>query len=81
MNALNTFSSKELVSRFIRDFGISNNNMAADLYEWIGDAIQGIGYGANVEIRTEKVCIENHRGNFPCGLLNIIGVMYKKEIY
>jgi hypothetical protein len=77
MNALNTFSSKELITRFIKDFGISNNNMAADLYEWIGDAIQGIGYGANVEIKTEKVCIENHRGNFPCGLLNIIGVMYK----
>lgn len=77
MKALNTFSSKELVARFIRDFGISNNNMAADLYEWIGDAIQGIGYGANVEIKTAEVCIENHRGCYPCGLLNIIGVMYK----
>lgn len=76
MQGLKTFSSKELIARFIQDFGISSSGISANMYEWIGDAVQGIGYSANIEILTKKICIENHRGNFPCGLINIIGVLY-----
>lgn len=78
-NNLQLLSSKQIIARIYNDFGIANNSLAASIYEWIGDAVQGIGYGANFDIYTTKVCIENHRGVYPCGIISVIGVLYNNQ--
>ena len=76
---LQLFTSKQLIARIFNDFGITNNTLAGSIYEYIGDAVQGIGYGANFEVNSTKLCVKDHKANYPCGIISIIGVLYNNE--
>jgi hypothetical protein len=73
---LKTFSSKQLIAKLFNDFSPNSSSWVASAYEWIGEAVQGIGFQANSEVKTHKICIEKHYGVIPCEVESIIAVKY-----
>src|SRR5574343_350452 len=74
--SLKTVSSKSIIASIFNDYNINSSAWVASSYDWIGDAIQGIGLFANSIIETETICIEEHYGNLPCYVESIIAVYY-----
>ena len=73
MSKYNLISIDSIISKLYRDLKHSIPDIdEADIIEWTGEALQSIGAFKQLE---EAVCfidIENHRGNLPSGLSEII---------
>jgi hypothetical protein len=65
------------LSGVFRDFGIQDGNWTRDAIDWIGDAIQGIGYHTGFEKKIKCVEVQGHIGCLPCDLERLIGVSYR----
>lgn len=70
------YSTKGILAKIFNDFQPSNSAWIASCYDWIGEAVQAIGFHANSETKIAEVCIVNHRGNFPCDIEGLIAVYY-----
>jgi len=71
-----TTSSKEIINRLFRDFPGFNSNRISDCIEWMGDALEEIGY---INLTIKKVeCIDvlNYKGHLPCDLYKINQMYY-----
>jgi hypothetical protein len=77
MPAHQVISSNYIIAKIIRDFRPTNSSWIHDSYEWIGDAIRGIGsYYANQEV---GVCaqVKEYKVKLPCQLNSLLGIQYK----
>lgn len=70
------YSTKGILAKIFNDFQPSNSAWIASCYDWIGEAVQAIGFHANSETKIAEVCIVNHRGNFPCDIEGLIAVYH-----
>lgn len=70
-------SSEEIIARVIRDFKPNNMNWKASAYDWIADAMLAINSWYSFETKEAPVAIFNHKGAYPCDLIELIGVKYK----
>ncbi len=72
-----TISSEYIIGKTIRDFKIEDTSWIGDAVDWIGDAIEGIGYHCGFVRKVSGVLnVKNHRIQFPCDLVGLIGVYY-----
>lgn len=70
-------SSEEIIARVMRDFRPNNSNWKASGYDWIADALLAINAWYSFETKEHPVPIFNHKGQYPCDLIELIGVKYK----
>lgn len=78
-----TVSSKQLIAKVIRDFGIKDNDWVADAIEWIGEGAAAIGVFAGMKKKSTgnegtdtAITVANHRAELPCDLESLIAVEY-----
>jgi hypothetical protein len=76
-NIHKSISSYAMIDKIYRDFKPQNSSFVADAIEWIGEAIQGIGYHAGLTTKIAKVTIADHKGLYPCDLERLIAIKYK----
>ena len=69
-------SSKEIIGKVYRDLKPNTNSWTADALEWIGEALDFIGYHGALEKKTGAVSISSFRGEIPCDLVQLIQVEY-----
>lgn len=74
---MNLTSSNEIIARVMRDFRLNNINWKASAYDWIADGMQAINSWYSFETKEAPVTIFNHKGSYPCDLIELIGVKYK----
>lgn len=70
-------SSEEIIARVLRDFKPNNINWKASAYDWIADAMLAINSWYSFETKEAPIQIFNHKGSYPCDLIELIGVKYK----
>lgn len=70
-------SSNEIIARVMRDFKFNNINWKANGYDWIADGMQAINSWFAFETKEKMIPIYNHKGHYPCDLIELIGVKYK----
>lgn len=73
----NLTSSDEIIARVMRDFRVNNINWKASGYDWIADAMSSINAWFSFETKTKSIPIFEHKGEYPCDLIELIGVRYK----
>jgi len=76
-----TASSKEVVLKVMRDLNVQNDNFVLDALEWIGEALEHIGCGANIEDKIAVVQTTSHSAALPAGLYSLVQVGYNPEDY
>lgn len=69
-------SSQEIIAKTIRDFAITIDNKY-DAIEWIGDAIQDIGYHVGFVNKIKKVKIQDFKIDVPTDLFSLNYFFYK----
>jgi len=72
-------SSKTVISKVIRDFGIKDSDWQIDAIEWIGEAIEFIGHHFGF-VKTEvELTITDYRALLPTDFYNVVsnGVVYE----
>lgn len=74
----NLTSSNEIIAKTMRDFQVSTINWRASAYDWIAEAMQAINAWYSFETKEKEVRIFEHKGNYPCDLIELIGVRYKE---
>lgn len=76
MQSIKTISSRGMLQRISTMFGVGNSNWHSDAIDWIGDAIQFIGYHAGFETKPIILEINNFRCNIPNCLESLNYIMY-----
>lgn len=75
-----TVSSKFILGKIYKDFKPANSNWTSDAIDWMGDAIQGIGYHIGMTVKITPECepiqVSCNRACYPCDFESLIGVMY-----
>jgi len=72
-----TISSKTIISKVIRDFGITTLDWVPDSIEWIGEAIEDLHTYASVIRKYVDATVKSHRIPMPCDLAAIVAIEYK----
>ena len=67
-------SSKEVIGKVFRDLKPKDAGWTYDAVEWIGEALDFIGYHGAFEKKVGEVAIADFRGEFPCDLYQLIQV-------
>lgn len=70
-------SSKGIVSQIIREFGITSHTNKLDMIEYVGDAIEFIGYGLGFEVLYSTSTIEDFKISKPKDMIRLYNVFYK----
>lgn len=70
-------SPKNIIAKAQMSFQLQGNNWQNWAYEWIGDALRGIGNSAGTLKTSMELTSKNHKALLPCDLLEIIAVEYK----
>lgn len=73
----NYISSKAIVGKVIRDFGINTTSANGDIIEWIGDCIEEIGYGIGFQDTFTRVSFTDYKIPIPLDMLYLYDVYYK----
>jgi hypothetical protein len=71
-----TISTKEIVSKIIRDARLNNLTYADYIFEWIGDAVDQITVKWRLPKTYKKITITDHTAELPCELVSIEAVVY-----
>jgi len=71
-----TQSAKAVIAKVYRDLKPTTDNWVIDAVEWIGEALEYIGYHTGLEKKATTLSISNHRASVPCDLVDIIQVEY-----
>jgi hypothetical protein len=72
-------STKEVIGKVFRDLKPTDTGWTYDAVEWIGEALDFIGYHGIFDHKVETVTIENFRGAFPCDLYSLTQVEYNGQ--
>ena len=70
-------SSKEVIGKVFRDLKPTDSSWTMDAVEWIGEALDFIGYHGAFEKKTETVSVKDFRAAFPCDLYALRAVEYQ----
>lgn len=78
-----SISSDTILSKIYRDFRPSDSRWTASALEWIGEAIQAIGYFTGFVNKSGRDCVplqvSNFRAKIPCDVERILHVEYEGE--
>jgi len=72
-------SSKEVIGKVFRDLKPTDSSWTTDALEWIGEALDFIGYHGAFEKKVDTVTVADHRAQFPCDLYSLIQVEYNGQ--
>ena len=75
-----TVSSKAVVAKVFRDLKPTSDAWVVDAVEWIGEALEFIGYFTGLEKKAIELTIKDHRCLLPCELVDIIQVEYNLSL-
>lgn len=75
----NLISSKAVLAKIYRDIKPTLSGWESDAIEWIGEALDFIGYQAAFKKRTKTIQIKDFRSPLPRDFYNIIAVYYKDK--
>ena len=70
-------SSKEVIGKVFRDLKPTDSSWTMDAVEWIGEALDFIGYHGAFEKKAETVTVADFRAPFPCDLYALRAVEYQ----
>lgn len=74
-----TTSCKLVIAKIYRDLGLNDPNYEYDLIEWIGEALDFIGAGAQFETKIDTIEVTNFKGMLPVGLVVVNQLRYKDK--
>lgn len=74
-------SSKQIIAKVFRDFGIQDNDFITDAIEWIGEALDFIGAQRQLVGKTKVFQTFNFRAPLPNDLYSIDSVRYARGEY
>lgn len=69
-------TSEYILAKTVRDFKIEDSSWYKDAIDWIGDAIEGIGYHCGFINKAYETKSRNHRAELPCDLISLYGVVH-----
>lgn len=72
-------STKEVIGKVFRDLKPKDTSWTMDAVEWIGEALDFIGYHGAFEKKVDTLTVANHRAQFPCDLYQLIQVEYNGQ--
>lgn len=72
-------SSKEVIGKVFRDLKPKDSSWTMDAVEWIGEALDFIGYHGAFEKKVDTVTVDSHRAAIPCDLYQLIQVEYNGQ--
>ena len=72
-------SSKDVIGKVFRDLKPTDASWTYDAVEWIGEALDFIGWHGIFDHKVEEVTIADHRGALPCDLYNLTQVEYNGQ--
>jgi hypothetical protein len=70
-------SSKAVIAKVFRDLKPTTDTWVIDAVEWIGEALEFIGYIGGLERKALTLKVKNHRALLPCELVDILQVEYQ----
>lgn len=77
MTTTKQISSESIISQTLRDFKIEDTSWVNDGIDWIGSAIEAIGYHCGFKKKRVTIEVKNHLASLPCDLISLYGVAYK----
>ena len=72
-------SSKEVIGKVFRDLKPKDSSWTMDAVEWIGEALDFIGYHGAFEKKVDTVTVSSHKAMIPCDLYTLIQVEYNGQ--
>jgi hypothetical protein len=72
-------STKEVIGKIFRDLKPTDTSWTMDAVEWIGEALDFIGYHGAFEKKVDTVTVADFRAQFPCDLYALIQVEYEGQ--
>ena len=60
-------STKEVIAKVFRDLKPGNASWTMDAVEWIGEALDFIGYHGVFDHKAKELTVANHKAEIPCG--------------
>ena len=69
-------STKEVIGKVMRDLKPTDASWTYDAVEWIGEALDFIGYHGIFDHKVSTVTVDSHRAAFPCDLYSLQAVEY-----
>lgn len=75
-NIYNMASSKAVIAQVIRNFKIQDASFVEDAVEWIGEAMQAIGFHRGFQLTYQDLVVRNHKAKLPCNLVQLKHVTY-----
>lgn len=72
-----TISSRAVIQKVFRDLKPNDSSWTNDAIEWIGEALDFIGFHAGFEKRVTTLEVENFRAAIPCDLYQLMAVEYE----
>jgi hypothetical protein len=77
-----TISAGEVIAKIYRDLGstIGFDNWEQDAFEWIGEALEHIGAGVQLEKKSDVLTIASFKAVLPTDLVQLIDVFYAPSI-
>ena len=67
-------STKEVIGKVMRDLKPTDASWTYDAVEWIGEALDFIGYHGIFDHKVTTVTVDSHRAEFPCDLYSLQAV-------
>lgn len=72
-------STTEVIGKVFRDLKPTDASWTYDAVEWIGEALDFIGYHGIFDHKTETVSVSDFRAEFPCDLYSLIQVEHNGQ--
>jgi len=70
-------SSKQVIAKLYRDLKPAGSSWTSDALEWIGEALDFIGYHGIFDHVSKELEVVDHKAEIPCDLYQLIQVEYK----
>jgi hypothetical protein len=70
-------SSKQVIAKIYRDLKPSGSSWTSDALEWIGEALDFIGYHGMFDHVAKELTVENHKAEIPCDLYQLIQIEHE----
>lgn len=71
MAVYKNISAKYVVAKIYRDLGLTDPNYQANMFEWIGEALELIGAGMQLESKQLKLDVSNYKATLPIGIVSL----------
>lgn len=74
-------SSSQFISKVYRDLGLTSEIRHTDILEWLGEVMQDLEIGQQMENKKTEFEVENYRGILPCDVYYIQKVIVDDQIF